>query len=148
VNKVSAVVTTIEQKDVVTYIHVASGDASLRLVKSKCPSWLSPGDKVFCTFQEGSVCVSKECPGKVSIENRLPAVIKTVRRSESLCELTFESEMGPVISLITAEAFEELGLEEGGTATMLLRGIDIGLEPDVEPDLERWRTAARTKDAN
>lgn len=147
-NKVSAVVTTIERKDVVTYIHVASGETSLRLIKSKCPSWLSPGDKVFCTFQEGSVCVSKECPGKVSIENRLPATITSVRRNDALCELTFESEMGPVVSLITTEAFEELGLEEGGSATMLLRGIDIGLEPDIEPDIERWRSAARTKDAN
>lgn len=147
-NRVSAVVTTIEQKDVVTYIHVASGETSLRLIKSKCPTWLSPGDKVFCTFQEGSVCVSKECPGKVSIENRLPATITTVRQNDSLCELTFESAMGPVVSLITAEAFDELGLEEGSSATMLLRGIDIRLEPDVEPDIARWGNSARTKDAN
>jgi len=148
VNKVSAVVTMIEKKEVVTYIHVESGDTSLRLIKSKCPNWVQPGDKVYCTFQEGSVCVSKECPGKVSIENRIPASVKSVRRSHSLCEVTFESELGTVVSLITDEAFDELGLEEGCAATMLLRGVDIGLEPNIEVDVEKLRASARTEVAN
>jgi molybdopterin-binding protein len=76
--------------------------------------------------------VSKECPGKVSIENRVPAILKDVRKSESLCELTFESELGKVVSLITTEAYDNLGLELGCEATMLLRGIDINITPVIE----------------
>lgn len=84
---------------------------------------------MFCTFQEASVCVSKECPGKVSIENRLPATLMEIRKNDSLCELTFSCDLGTVVSLITTQAFEELGLEPGCKATMLLCGIDIGLQP-------------------
>lgn len=148
-NKIPAVVESIEQTDVVTYIHVRTGETGMRLLKHKCPAWLNLGDKVFCTFQEGSVCVSKECPGKVSIENRLPATLKGVRHNGSLCELTFEERhMGDIVSLITQEAFEELGLEVGGGATILLRGIDINIDPDMQPlDIEAWRSR-RTKYAN
>lgn len=128
-NKIAAKVKGIEETDIVSHIHVSVGTAQINLIKHKTPQWLSVGDDVYCTFQEASVCVSKDCPGRVSIENRLPATVKNVRKSSSLCELTFESEIGKVVSLITSHAYEDLELEEGCCATMLLRGTDIGLEP-------------------
>jgi len=128
-NHIQAVVKEIRKTDVVTYIDVACGETHLRLIKYKVPSWLVLGDKVDCTFQEVSVCVSKECPGKVSVENKLPVQLKEVRESESLCELTFESEIGTVVSLITKNAYEELDLVPDCDATMLIRGIDINIEP-------------------
>jgi len=133
VNQIAAIVKEIENTEVVTYIRVEIGEATLCLIKPKKPEWLSVGDRVTCTFQETSVCVSKECPGKVSIENRLPATLKEVRRGASLCELTFESEMGEVISLITSNAYDTLGLTKGCEATMLLRGLDVNVEPILVP---------------
>lgn len=147
-NTVNAIVTGIHKTDVVTYIHVQSGTTEMKLIKYRCPGWVGVGDEVYCTFQEASVCVSKECPGKVSIENRLPATLKAVRTSDSLCELTFESDIGDVVSLITAEAYEELGLESGCEATMLLRGVDMQLKPKLTPmDLGTLKRK-RTKIAN
>lgn len=130
-NKITAKVSSIETTDIVTYVHVDSGDTTIRLIKSENPKWLRIGDDVVCTFREASVSVSKECPGKISIENSLPATLKEVRENSSLCELTFDSELGSVISLITASAYENLGLEPGCRATMLLRGVDINLEPSL-----------------
>jgi molybdopterin-binding protein len=150
VNQLAAIVKEIEKTEAVTYIRVEIGDTTLCLIKPKTPQWLSVGDQVTCTFQETSVCVSKECPGKVSIENRLPATLKEVRQGASLCELTFESEMGEVISLITAHAYETLGLTKGCEATMLLRGVDLDLEPVLTPiDLDAYcKVLNRTKVAN
>ncbi|MDD2356619.1 MAG: TOBE domain-containing protein [Thiovulaceae bacterium] len=132
-NKVIATVQNIEETDIVTYIHVNSGESAMYLIKSEKPKWLSVGDKVYCNFQEGSVCLSKDCPGKVSIENTLPVTLQNVRRNNSLCELTLNnSDFGDIISLITANAYDKLDLQEGCKATMLLRGIDIKLEPLLE----------------
>jgi len=139
-NKIEAVVTDIKETDVVTYIYVKCDEVDLRLIKYKAPDWLSKGDKVNCNFQEAAVCVSKECPGRVSIENKLPAVLKNMRESESLCELTFDTDMGKVVSLITQEAYNDLGLELECDATMLVRGVDIAIEPIL--------FSSRTKDAN
>jgi len=132
-NQITATVKDISQTDIVTYIRLSSSDTMLSLIKSKTPKWLSVGDKVHCKFQEASVCVSKDCPGKVSIENKLPATLKEVRKTDSLCELTFDSDIGTVISLITTRAYDILGLEKGCEATMLLRGVDITIDPIIEP---------------
>jgi molybdate transport system regulatory protein len=148
-NQIAATVTEIQETDVVTYIGVDCGGTVMRLIKSKTPEWLDVGDGVYCTFQEASVCVSKDCPGQVSIENRLPAKVAGVRQGASLCELTFDSDVGSVVSLITAHAYDELGLQEGSDATILIRGIDINVEPKLVPvDLEKYASVTgRTKDA-
>jgi molybdopterin-binding protein len=131
-NQITAKVMRINATDIVTYIDVQSADTEIRLIKSKAPLWLCEGDTIHCNFNEASVCVSKDCPGKVSIENRVPATLVEVRKSDSLCELTFESDVGKIVSLITMEAFEDLELEVGCKATMLLRGTDISVEPIVD----------------
>lgn len=124
----------IEETDIVTYIHVNSGDTTMHLIRSQRPKWLKVGDRVYCNFQEGCVCVSKECPGKVSIENTLPVTLQCVRKSSSLCELTLKNrDFGEIISLITSNAYDKLELQEGCSATMLLRGTDIKIEPIESP---------------
>jgi len=149
-NTFIAKVINIEPGDIISYIQVQSADEKIRIIKSTLPQWLSVGDKVECKIHEASVCVSKECPGRVSIENRLKANLKEVRHSDSLCELTFDSEMGEVVSLITQLAYDELGLEVECEATMLIRGVDISVEPyiDALDTLELHKAISRTKDAN
>ncbi len=149
-NKIIAKVINIEPGEVVSYIQVQSGKAKLRIIKYELPQWLSVGDRVECKIHEASVCVSKECPGKVSIENRTKARLKDVRRNDSLCELTFESDMGEVVALITELAFDELGLKKECEATMLMRGVDISVEPyiDALDTLKLHQAITRTKDAN
>mgnify|MGYP005854141127 CR=1 FL=1 len=139
-NNIEAVVTEIKKTDVVTYIDLKCGEESLRLIRQSSPIWLLEGDSVNCKFQEVSVCVSKECEGKVSIENKIPAQLKALRQNGSLCELTFHSGMGDVVSLITQDAYESLGLELECDATMLIRGVDITIEPRLD--------LSRIKDAN
>ena len=148
-NKISAVISDIERTDIVTYITLKCNETVIRLIKTKTPVWAGVGETVFFTFQEASVCISKECPGKVSIENRVPGTLQRIRSKDSLCELTFESDIGKVVSLITEQACQELGLEVGCRATMLLRGVDIHLEPDITPmSIEALKKQAGTKVAN
>lgn len=148
-NKFTAVVTGIEKTDIVTYITLECNDIPVRLIKTKTPVWAGVGDSVYFTFQEASVCVSRDCPCNVSIENRIPATLQSVRRGESLCELTFESDMGRVVALITAHAYDDIGLAEGCKATILIRGIDINVEPQLIPTRldELSNIIYRTKDA-
>ncbi len=139
-NQIEATVKGITKTDIVTYIDIECASTELRIIKSKAPIWLSKGDRVSCDFKEASVCVSKECPGKISIENKISATLIDVRKSGSLCELTFESDLGKVISLITTDAYDNLGLALDCKATMLLRGVDIEISPVVKPLLFTTRT--------
>jgi len=131
-NQIEAKVEEIKDLGVVSYIYVQSDDMKMKIIKSKLPQWLDVGDTVYCSFQEASVCVAKDCTEQVSVENCLPASLKEIRRSEPLCELTFDSQMGKVVSLITTDSFDLLNLKNGDSAAILIRGIDINIEPKIE----------------
>lgn len=132
-NRVTAQVKSIEDQQIVVYITLEIVGVEIVLIQSKVPHWLKVGEKVNFTFQEVSVCVGKKCNGKISIENRIPAVLDLVRTKGTMCELTFDSEIGKIVSLMTQKSFEELQLEKEERATILLREIDIHLEPYLEP---------------
>lgn len=149
-NRVKAEITDIYESDRITYVKLQAADTQLTMIKSKPMEFAKKGDAVHCVFQEASVSVSKECPGKISIENRIPAKLVTARKGESLCELTFESDIGKVVSLITLRANDMLELCEGCEATMLIRGTDINVEPVLDPiDTSIYeKVISRTKNAN
>ena len=144
-NKIAAVVTSVENMEIVTYITLKVGEIDIKIMKSKAPKWLKVKDNVYFTFPEYSVCIGKACKGKVSIENRIPAVLTSVRENHSLCELKFESKIGEIVSLIPKRTFEELELDDDEKAIILLREIDINLEPYIEPTLLDVLTNPRTK---
>ncbi|MEN8728053.1 MAG: TOBE domain-containing protein [Sulfurovum sp.] len=131
-NKIVAVVKSVNDMKIVTYITLEVNSIEIMIIKSKKPEWINVGDTVYFTFREFSVCVGTACNGKVSIENRIPATLHLIRKKGSLCELKFNSELGEVVSLMTEKAFDELELDVGSKATVLLREIDISLEPYIE----------------
>jgi len=149
-NIIIAKVINIEPGEVVSFIQLESAGVKLRVIKSQLPLWLSVGDTVQCKINEASVCVSKECPGKVSIENRVAGRLNDIRTNDSLCELTFESDLGEVVALITELAFDELDLKKECEATMLMRGVDISIEPHIDSlqTLKLRERVTRIKDAN
>jgi len=149
-NQILAKVVNIEPGEIVSYIQMKCDSVSLRVMKTSLPTWLGVGDTVQCNFQEASVCVSKECLGRVSIENKIPGVLKEVRRNDSLCELSFDSAIGRIVSLITSQSYAEMELEKGCEATMLVRSVDVNLEPVINlHDTQILREViSRTKDAS
>lgn len=147
-NKFTAVVKSVHDMEIVTYITLEVNGVEIMVIKPSIPIWLNVGDRVFFTFREVSVCVGKACNGKVSIENRIPATLHSYRKKGSLCELKFESELGEIVSLMTEKAFNELELDAGSKATILLREIDIAIEPYREAISIESFMKTRTKVAN
>ncbi len=151
-NKLIAEVINIQPGEVVSYIQVKHEGIEFRLIKSQLPAWVSVGEKVELNIAEAAICVSKECPGKVSIENSIKVKLEEMRCSESLCELTFRYGEQTMVALITEMAWRDMELELGCEATALIRGVDISIEPYIDTidtiNLYHAITGARTKDAN
>lgn len=147
-NKIAAVVKSIDDMEIVTYITLEINNIEIKIIKPKAPQWLSVGDNVYFTFRELSVCVGRACNGKVSIENRIPATLTQIRINGLLCEVKFDSEIGEVVSLITQNSFDELQLDVDSNVTILLREIDINLEPYLKPIYLESFNNTRTKVAN
>lgn len=145
-NQFEAVVEEIDKQDIISYINVSVNDAKLRIIKRDIPHWIEVGVEVTLTFQEASVCVSKKCPGTISIENKIRGKVENIRINSSLCELKFESEIGEITALITEKALKELDIHEQEYATVLIRGVDITMEPYI--DLQNYKKKILRKTAN
>jgi molybdopterin-binding protein len=147
-NKIAATVTSVTNMEIVNYITVNIGETTISVIQSKVPKWLKVNDKVYITFLEFAVCVGKSCNGKVSIENRIPAVLKSAHMKSSLCISKFDTQIGEVVSLMPQSAFEELELCEGSKVTLLLSEMDIELEPYIDPVVLKTLSNSRIKVAS
>ena len=67
---------------------------------------------------------------KLSTRNRLPGTIIEVIRGEAAAKVTLQVGDNHVVSLITRESAEELGLEPGKEVTTLVKATDVMILTD------------------
>lgn len=107
-----------------------NGDTRLKLLRTELPEWLGVGDTVECHIAEAALSICKgDHNSDVSIENRIDAKVKSVLRGDVLSEVAFESQCGELKSLITTDAYERMAIESGEEVVLLLKAVDIKLNP-------------------
>ena len=101
---------------------------------------------IYCSFSDQDCqrivnhCVSKESRMKTSARNTFFGSVTSVRKSPLLTEVSLTAQNGmEVISVITNESFERLGLSEGGMVTALVKAPWVLLGKDEK----KARTSAR-----
>ena len=68
---------------------------------------------------------------KLSARNQLPGTIREVRKGATTSHVRVEIGGGQVVTAsITNEAVDELGLEEGGAATVVIKASDVMVAVD------------------
>jgi molybdopterin-binding protein len=67
---------------------------------------------------------------KMSARNRLPGTITEIVRDEVVAKVTLRVGDNHVVSLITRESADELGLREGQPATALVKATDVMILTD------------------
>jgi len=72
---------------------------------------------------------------KVSARNQLRARVTRIRRGEAIANVELDVSGQRMVSSITVEAVEELGLEEDSEVLVLVKASDVLLATDG-PDLE------------
>ena len=104
--------------------------SSLVLDDGQSEHWLVEGKKVNLLFKEIEVIISKDAPANISIQNRLPGIIKSLKIGVLLgqVELLFGETM--ITSIITANACRQLNLKENDHVTALIKTNEISLSPD------------------
>jgi len=101
---------------------------------------------IYCSFSDQDCqrivnhCVAKESRMKTSARNTFFGSVTSVRKSPLLTEVSLAAQNGlEVISVITNESYERLGLSEGGTVTALVKAPWVLLGKDEQ----KARTSAR-----
>ncbi|MGH3086160.1 MAG: TOBE domain-containing protein [Rubrobacteraceae bacterium] len=67
---------------------------------------------------------------KLSTRNRLPGTITEIVKDEVIAKVSLQVGDNHVVSLITRESCDELGLEVGQKATALVKATDVMLLTD------------------
>ena len=67
---------------------------------------------------------------KLSARNRLPGTVTEVVKDEISAKVTLQVGDNHIVSLITRESCEELGLEAGQQATALVKSTDVMILTD------------------
>jgi len=101
---------------------------------------------IYCSFSDQDCqrivnhCVAKEGRMKTSARNTFFGSVSSVRKSPLLTEISLTAQNGlEVVSVITNESFERLGLSEGGMVTALIKAPAVLLGKDEQ----KARTSAR-----
>lgn len=74
-------------------------------------------------------------PGRpaTSARNRLPGIVTDVRRDGLVAQVEIQAGPFRVVSLMTREAADELGLEPGSLATAVVKATTVIVEPGDPP---------------
>lgn len=67
---------------------------------------------------------------KLSTRNRLPGTITEIVKGEAAAKVTLQVGDNHMVSLITRESCDELGLEEGMRAAALVKATDVMILTD------------------
>jgi molybdopterin-binding protein len=67
---------------------------------------------------------------KLSTRNRLPGTITEIVRGEAAAKVTLQVGDNHVVSLITRESADEMGLEVGQQASALVKATDVMILTD------------------
>lgn len=62
---------------------------------------------------------------KLSARNRLTGTVTSINRGEAIANVVIDVGGQRVVSSITVEAVDELGLKEGTTATAIIKASDV-----------------------
>ncbi|MCD1294281.1 molybdenum-pterin-binding protein [Methanocella sp. CWC-04] len=65
---------------------------------------------------------------KVSVRNKIPGTIKEIKKGEVVAEIIVKSGDIEVISVITKDAAEELGLKVGDKVTALIKSTSVMIQ--------------------
>jgi molybdopterin-binding protein len=67
---------------------------------------------------------------KLSARNQLSGTVSEIRRGEAIANVVLDVQGQRLVSSITVEAVQELGLSEGSTVTALIKASDVILAVD------------------
>ncbi|MBI9064974.1 MAG: TOBE domain-containing protein [Marinilabiliaceae bacterium] len=90
-------------------------------------AYLVPDNVIKVIFKETEVIVGKGGDHQISLQNRLSGRIHAIETGQLLSRLVIDTHAGQVVSVITANAVEQLALKVGSEVTAMIKTNEIML---------------------
>ena len=89
--------------------------------------YLEPGREVSVVFKETEVVLGTSSNLTVSLQNRIPGTVAAIEHGQLLSRVTLDTNLGPLVSVITSKAVTQLGFAEGSAAVALIKTNEMML---------------------
>ncbi len=103
---------------------------SLFLPDGRGTGWLATGKRVNLDFKETAVIISTLPDLHISVQNRLPCIISSVKTGELLGQVDLLFNETRICSIITANACTQLNLKETDKVYALIKTNELSISPD------------------
>ena len=127
-NQLTGTISHIGQSGSIMLVDVDVGGHNISALMIDLPQalpWLLEGNSIGVIFKESEVSLGKNVAGMISLRNRLPCVVKSVKRGEilSVIELTFPG--NTITSAITTRSADMLKIRSGDIVTAFIKANEI-----------------------
>ena len=129
-NTLSGTIESINVDGQLSLVHILVGTVRLTAVVIDTPQtapYLQLGHAVQVLFKESEVVMGRSEELPVSLQNRFSGTVASIRSGGLLSKVRLDTPVGPIVSVITNKAVEQLGLREGMPATALIKTNEIML---------------------
>lgn len=89
--------------------------------------YLKPGNSIKIIFKETEVIIGKGKTDNISLQNKFTGTVESIQTGELLSKLTLDTTVGKIISIITTNAVNQLGLKKGSEITAMVKTNEIML---------------------
>ncbi|WP_422005102.1 TOBE domain-containing protein [Roseivirga pacifica] len=114
-------------------VSLAAGDVKLKSIvidtASTC-DYLLVGKEVHVIFKEMEVSISTQPDLPISLQNEITGKITRLEIGEILSKVTLETEVGTVVSVISTNSAERLGLKEEQQVYAMIKTNEIMLSAE------------------
>ncbi|MCC9136931.1 molybdopterin-binding protein [Pontibacter silvestris] len=130
-NSFTGEITAIEQEESLSLISLRVGETPFTTIVIDTPDtapYLRVGNTVQVLFKESEVLIGKDINNNsISLQNKIACTIKAIEQGKLLSKLELESNIGPVVSIITTNAVEQLQLKVANVVMAMVKTNEIML---------------------
>lgn len=99
-------------------------DISLKAIVIETPDtvdYLTEGNIINVIFKETEVMIALERNLAISLQNRIDGTIEEIEKGELISKVALRTSAGPVVSVISTHAIDQLALKPGMTVTAMIK---------------------------
>lgn len=127
-NILSAEIVTIKKSGELSLVELAcSEDLFYALIISNNEPFIFEGNRVKMIFKETEVSLAKNFSGVISLRNRFPATVTSVKKEALLSEVLLDYQGNEITSIITSSSAEAMKIKTGDKITGMVKTNELML---------------------
>ncbi len=126
-NRIDAVVTTIDSFENITIVSFEAASQPMRMMALELDKSLVVGSKVTLGVKASNIALAREFSGILSISNQLKVTIESINNGKLLSSIKFSFAGSLIESIITRESVLRMNLQTGTNIIALIKSSELSI---------------------